>query len=102
MREHPELDMAHPRRQLVIALAHFAPPLLLDPLGKVEGGNHLGLDLGRNAEQAERQRFDMGDSTMLFVNIREQGTFDAAIREVDALLDHHKALALYRAVVAAP
>ena len=60
------------------------------------------LDLAKQLEQAERQRFDMGDSTMLFVNIREQGTFDAAIREVDALLEHHKALALYRAVVAAP
>ncbi|MBX3217750.1 MAG: TolC family protein, partial [Labilithrix sp.] len=57
------------------------------------------LELAQQLEQAERQRFDMGDSTMLFVNIREQATFDAARRELDTLLDHHKALALYRAVV---
>lgn len=60
------------------------------------------LQLARQLEQAERQRFDMGDSNVLFVNIREQGTFDAATREVDTLLDHHKALALYRTVVGAP
>ncbi|MBX3218168.1 MAG: TolC family protein [Labilithrix sp.] len=57
------------------------------------------LELAQQLEQAERQRFDMGDSTMLFVNIREQATFDAARRELDTLLEHHKALALYRAVV---
>lgn len=57
------------------------------------------LELAQQLEQAERQRFDMGDSNILFVNIREQATFDAATRELDTLLDHHKALALYRAVV---
>lgn len=57
------------------------------------------LDLARRLEQAERQRFDMGDGTVLFVNLREQATFDAATREVDTLLEHHKALALYRVVV---
>ncbi|MBX3206207.1 MAG: TolC family protein [Labilithrix sp.] len=57
------------------------------------------LELAQQLEQAERQRFDMGDSTILFVNIREQATFDAATRELDTLLEHHKALALYRAVV---
>lgn len=57
------------------------------------------LDLAQQLEQAERQRFDMGDSTILFVNLREQATFDAATRELDTLLEHHKALALYRTVV---
>lgn len=60
------------------------------------------LDLARQLERAERQRFDMGDSTILFVNLREQTTFDAATREIDALLEHHKALAQYRAVVGGP
>lgn len=57
------------------------------------------LELAQQLERAERQRFDMGDSTILFVNLREQATFDAATRELDTLLEHHKALALYRAVV---
>ncbi|MBX3228522.1 MAG: TolC family protein [Labilithrix sp.] len=60
------------------------------------------LQLARQLEQAERQRFDLGDSNVLFVNIREQGTFEAATRELDALFDHQKALALYRAVLGGP
>ncbi len=58
--------------------------------------------LARTLEVAERQRFDMGDSTMLVVNLREQASYDAAIREVETLVEHHKSLALYRAVVGAP
>jgi cobalt-zinc-cadmium efflux system outer membrane protein len=57
------------------------------------------LDLAQQLEQAERQRFDMGDSTILFVNLREQASFDAATRELDTLLEHHKAWALYRTVI---
>lgn len=57
------------------------------------------LELAKRLEQAERQRFDMGDGNVLFINLREQASFDAASREVDSLLEHHKALALYRAVV---
>lgn len=57
------------------------------------------LELARTLEQAEKQRFDMGDSTILFVNLREQTTFDAATRELDTLLEQHKALAQYRAVI---
>ena len=57
------------------------------------------LDLARQLESAERKRFDMGDSTLLFVNLREQTTFEAATRELDTLLDHQKALAAYTAVI---
>ncbi|MFO0742872.1 MAG: TolC family protein [Labilithrix sp.] len=57
------------------------------------------LALARQLEQAERTRFDMGDSTLLFVNLREQTTFEAATRELDTLLEHQKALSLYTAVI---
>lgn len=42
-------------------------------------------------ERAERTRFEQGDSHLLTVNIREQQTAEAELREVDALLDYHRA-----------
>ncbi len=47
-------------------------------------------ELARTLEQGERSRFEHGDSTILFVNLREQATADALIREVEALADFHK------------
>ena len=44
-------------------------------------------------QQAERVRFEQGDSHLLTVNIREQQTAEAELREVDALFDYHRALA---------
>jgi outer membrane protein TolC len=55
------------------------------------------IDLARQLEQGERSRFDLGESTLLLVNLREQATVDAALREVDALADYHRAAAAYRA-----
>ncbi len=55
------------------------------------------VDLARQLEQGERARFDLGESTLLVVNLREQATVDAALREVDALADYHRAVAAYRA-----
>lgn len=57
------------------------------------------LALAKQLEVAERKRFDMGDSTLLFVNLREQTTFEAGTRELDTLLEHQKALAAYTAVI---
>ncbi len=42
-------------------------------------------------EQAERSRFRLGDSTLLLVNLREQAATDAALQELDALGDYHRA-----------
>lgn len=50
-------------------------------------------ELARKLEQGERIRFKQGDSNQLFVNIREQATADAAVREIDALADYQKSLA---------
>ncbi len=47
----------------------------------------------RDLEEAERVRFEQGDSQLLIVNLREQQTAEAELREVDALLDYHRALA---------
>jgi outer membrane protein TolC len=51
-------------------------------------------------EQGERTRFELGDSSLLFVNLREQTTGEARLREVDALLDGHRAQASLRAALA--
>jgi outer membrane protein TolC len=58
------------------------------------------LGLARQLEEAERQRFERGDSTLLVVNLREQATFDAALRELDGLVDYQIALAHQRAALA--
>ncbi len=52
-------------------------------------------------EAGERQRFEAGDSTLFVVNLREQATAEARLREVDALLDWHRASAAFRAAIAA-
>ncbi len=61
---------------------------------------HRSLDLARQMEAAERRKFDLGDSNLLLVNIREQATADAASTEVDARLNYFDAQADYRAVLA--
>lgn len=51
-------------------------------------------------ERGERTRFELGDSTLLFVNLREQAAAEARAREIDALADFHKAAASLRAALA--
>jgi outer membrane protein, heavy metal efflux system len=54
----------------------------------------------REVEKGERERFELGDSNLIFVNLREQTAAEAAIREIDALSDYEKAKAAYRAALA--
>lgn len=49
------------------------------------------VDLARELEGLERDRFQLGDSTQFMVNLRELATADAAWREVRALADRQKA-----------
>lgn len=56
--------------------------------------------LAKKLEEAERLRYVMGEGTLLVVNIREQTTGEAAIREIDALADHHRAIANFKAAIA--
>lgn len=51
------------------------------------------VELALQLERAERERFDAGDSQLLIVNLREQQTAEAELREVDALLDYRRAQA---------
>lgn len=58
------------------------------------------LALARQMEVAERRKFDLGDSNLLLVNLREQATADAAATEVEAQLNYFEAQAEYRAALA--
>ena len=58
------------------------------------------LELARAMEQAERRKFDLGNSNLLLVNLREKSTADAAKTILQALLDYFQAQADYRAAMA--
>jgi outer membrane protein TolC len=53
-------------------------------------------------EKAERTRFDLGESNLLLVNLREQASADAALVEAEALGTWLRAQADYRAALADP
>ncbi len=55
------------------------------------------IELATQLEQGEQTRFELGESNLLFVNLREQASAEARLREVDALLDFHKAVAALKA-----
>jgi cobalt-zinc-cadmium efflux system outer membrane protein len=55
--------------------------------------------IAQEVESGERERFFHGDSNLIFVNLREQTTADAAIRVVDAKLDFLKAQASFDAIL---
>lgn len=48
-------------------------------------------DIATELERAERERFELGDGTLLFVNLRELQSLDAQVRIVDAQADAAKA-----------
>jgi len=58
------------------------------------------LEAARQLEQAERDRFDLGDSTLFVVNLREVATANAAAGVVKALADYQKAFVDYRGATA--
>ncbi|MEN9724416.1 MAG: hypothetical protein RJB38_2402 [Pseudomonadota bacterium] len=60
--------------------------------------NELALTL----EKGERARFAHGDSNLIFVQLREQTTADAATRKIDALLDYWLAEASWEAAQGLP
>jgi outer membrane protein TolC len=48
--------------------------------------------------RGELKRFDMGDSNLIFVNLREQNAADAEAREIEALQDYQKAFVTFEAI----
>jgi outer membrane protein TolC len=51
--------------------------------------------VSRELEEAERTRFELGEGTLFVLNLREQATADAAIRETLAEADFQRAMAAY-------
>jgi outer membrane protein TolC len=54
----------------------------------------------RDLAKGETKRFEMGDSNLIFVNLREQNAADAEVREIEALQDYQKACVAFEAAVA--
>lgn len=59
------------------------------------------VDVARELEQAERERFTLGDSTQFLVNLRELAAADAATRQIAAIAEAHKARAIYDVAIGA-
>jgi len=59
------------------------------------------VELARQLEKAENERLQQGATDLLALQIREQATFDAQVFEVEAQADYFRALANYRAAIAA-
>jgi cobalt-zinc-cadmium efflux system outer membrane protein len=57
------------------------------------------LTLAEELEQGERTKFVQGDSNLIFVNLREQTTADAAVREIDTVLEFQRAVINYHAAL---
>lgn len=58
-----------------------------------------GLTLARRMQEAEQRLYELGQSTLFNLNLREQQTAEAAIERVLALYDYHVALADYAAAL---
>jgi len=58
------------------------------------------VELNLQMERAEQRRFELGNSDLLVLNLREQATANAAQTEVDALAEFFKAMADFRAAIA--
>lgn len=58
------------------------------------------VNLARELERGERQKFDLGDSTIFLVNQRERATAEAEVKLVDIEAEYQQAVAAYRAATA--
>jgi outer membrane protein TolC len=65
------------------------------------GQNRTNVELAAELEKAEWYRFEEGATDMLAVQLREQRTFEARLSEVESVADYFRAVAEYRASVAA-
>lgn len=52
--------------------------------------------LGRELEAGEKRKFSSGASDFFVVNLREQNTFDARMRQIESLFSYQETLAKYR------
>lgn len=56
-------------------------------------------ELALGLERAEREALELGQSTLLVVNLREQAAAEAMLLVIDAAADHQRALADWRAAL---
>jgi outer membrane protein, heavy metal efflux system len=54
------------------------------------------LAVAKQLEAAERTKFDYGEGTLFLLNLREQATLEAAVKNVTAIADHQRAVSSYR------
>lgn len=54
----------------------------------------------REVEIAERDRYELGETNLFTLNLREIATVDAELREVASLAEYYRALALYELAIA--
>lgn len=92
-----QLQLARERAELEVADARSALKASEERLRLAREEVSLALEV----ETGERTRFELGESSLLFVNQREQATAEAKLRELDAWLDGHRASASLRAALAA-
>lgn len=55
--------------------------------------------VAQELEEGERGKFKQGESNLIFVNLREQATADAIVREIDAVADSWKGFITYHAAL---
>jgi outer membrane protein TolC len=60
----------------------------------------LEVKASRELAEGESKRFSLGDSNLIFVNLREQNAADAEAREIEALQDYQKAFVAFEATLA--
>lgn len=94
-----QLDLQFARDQITTSVqdAYSALRAARDQIAQTERNVELAIEL----EKAETIRFQQGAADLLALQIREQATFDARLLQVQALADFYRALANYRAAVAA-
>lgn len=86
-----ELRFARDRVRAEVEDAASALRAALDTVALVRSE----VEVARELEQAERDKFLLGDSNQFLVNLRELATADARFREISATADAHKARVAY-------
>lgn len=98
LRLRTEQQFARERIETEVRDAHSALAAVVSQIGQAR----RNVVLAETLEQAERLRFSQGATDLFALQIREQATFDARLGELDAFNEYYRALANYRAAVAAP
>ena len=86
-----EIRFARDRVRAEVEDAASALQAALDALALVR----TEVEVARELEQAERDKFALGDSNQFLVNLRELATADAQFREISATAEAHKARVAY-------